>query len=166
MSIEHRVSLVPAIPCVEWIMGEDKPCPIPNVLLLVVLYLHELVAEIVVIEELVIVVAQNEMLLSLEILQQTNCGFRVIAGYVPQDKNMIIFLHYGIPVLRHSVIIVLQPIQLVVRECQLVLCAPDWISVCLIPKVDVRYVEIVRHSISFVVFTINATEINHRPNLS
>ena len=165
MPIEHRVSLVPAIPCVEWIMGEDKPCPIANVLLLVVLYLNELIAEVVVIEELVIVVSQYQVLLPLEVLQQANRCLCIVAGYVPQDENMIIFLHYGVPVLRHSVVIVLRPIQLVVGKGQLVLCAPDWVRVSLVPKVDVRYVEIVRHSISFVVFTINATG-DHRPNLS
>ena len=83
---------------------------------------------------------------------------------------MIFWLHHSIPVLCHPVVIVLRTIQLVVGESQLVLCAPDWISVCLIPKVDVRYVEIVRHSISFVVFTINATgdyrPTCHKPSLS
>ena len=74
---------------------------------------------------------------------------------------MVFRLHYAIPVVQDSVVIVLLPIQLVVRKCQLILCPPDWIRVSLISKVNVRNVEVVYHAIvSFMVFTI------HRPNLS
>jgi hypothetical protein len=65
MTVEHRIALVPSVPGVKWIMGQNKSHAITDVLLLVVLYLHELVAEIVVIEELVIVVSQNEVFLPL-----------------------------------------------------------------------------------------------------
>ena len=74
---------------------------------------------------------------------------------------MVFRLHYAIPVVQDSVVIVLLPIQLVVRKCQLILCPPDWIRVSLIPKVNVRNVEVVYHAIvSFMVFTI------YRPSLS
>lgn len=118
-------------------MGEYKPDTITDVLLLVVLYLHELVPKVVVIEELVIVVSQYQVLLPLQILQQTNGGLRVIAGYVSQDENMVCVLHYGVPVLRHAVVIVLWPVQLVMGKCQLILRAPDWVCVSLVPKVNV-----------------------------
>ena len=70
---------------------------------------------------------------------------------------MIFWLHHPIPVPCHAVVIVLRTIQLVVGERQLILRSSDRIRVCLIPKVDVRYVEVVRHSISFVVFTKKCT---------
>jgi hypothetical protein len=66
---------------------------------------------------------------------------------------MIFWLHHSIPVLCHPVVIVLWAVQLVVGKRQLVLRSSDRIRVRLIPKVDVRYVKVVRHSISFVVFT-------------
>ena len=143
MSIEHWIALVPTIPGVEGIMGEDKPHSIADVLFLVVLYLHELVAELVVMQELIVVVSQNQMLLSLQVLQDSNRGLRVIARYVPQDEHMVGWLHYGVPVLCHPVVIVLRSIQLVVRKRQLILRSPDWIRVGLIPKVNVGNVEVV-----------------------
>ena len=80
MTVEHGIALVPSVPCVEGIMGEYKPDTITDVLLFVVLYLHELVPKVVVIEELVIVVSQYQVLLPLQILQQPNRGSGVIAG--------------------------------------------------------------------------------------
>ena len=65
MTIEHGIALVPSVPGVEGIMRQNKPHSIPNVLLLVVLYLHELIAEVIVVKELIIVVSQNEVLLPL-----------------------------------------------------------------------------------------------------
>ena len=121
MTIEHWISLVPSIPGVEWIVRQYQPNPIPNVLLLVVLYLHKLVSEIVVVEELIVVVAQNQVLLTLQVLKQSNRGLGVVARYIPQDEHMVGWLHYGIPVLLYSVVIVLRSIELVVREGQVVL---------------------------------------------
>lgn len=143
MTVEHWIALVPTVPGIEWIMGEDKSHPIANVLLLVVFYLHELVAELVVMQKLIVVVSQNQMLLSLQVLQDSNRGLRVIARYVPQDEHMVRWLHYGVPVLCHPVVIVLRSIQLVVRKRQLILSASDWIRVSLIPKVNVGNVEVV-----------------------
>ena len=65
MTIEHRIALVPSVPRIERIMGEDKPDTITDILFLVVLYLHELVSEIVVMQELVVVVSEDKVLLSL-----------------------------------------------------------------------------------------------------
>ena len=58
---------------------------------------------------------------------------------------MIVFLDNVVPIACHSVVIVLRPIQLVVGKSQLVLGSPYWIGVGLIPKVNVRNVEIVCH---------------------
>ena len=82
MPVEHGIALVSPVPGVEGIMRQNQSNPITNVLLLVVLYLHELVAEVIVIEELVVVITQNEMLLPLQVLQQPNRGSGVIAGDV------------------------------------------------------------------------------------
>ena len=79
MPIEHRIALVSSIPCVEWIVRQNQPSPITQVLLLVVLNLHELISEVVVIEELVIVVSQYQVLLPLQVLQQVDGGLGVIA---------------------------------------------------------------------------------------
>ena len=57
MTIEHQIALVPPIPGEEGIVGQNQPSAISDVLLLVCLYLHELVSELVVIEELIIMVA-------------------------------------------------------------------------------------------------------------
>lgn len=69
MTVEHWIALVPSVPCVEWIMGQNKSHAITDVLLLVVLYLHELVSKVVVVQELIVVVSQNQMLLSPQRLQ-------------------------------------------------------------------------------------------------
>lgn len=145
MTIEHWIALVSAIPCVEWIMRQNQPNPVPNVLLLVVLDFHKLISEIVVVEELIVVVSQYQVLLPLQVLQQSNRGLRVVAGDVTEDIYMIAILNYSIPVLRHPVIVILRPIQLVVGEGQLVLSSSYWIGVGLIPKMDIRNVEIVCH---------------------
>ena len=99
------------------------------------------------------------MLLSLQVLQDSDCGLRVVAGDVPQDEHMVRRLHYGVPVLCHPVVIVLRPIQLVVRKRQLILSPPDWIRVSLIPKVNVRNVEVVvqGQSRSFGLFTTQSS---------
>ena len=65
MPIEHWVSLVATIPSVEGIVGQYQTDPIPNVLLLVVLYLYELITKCVVVQELIVVVAQYQVLLTL-----------------------------------------------------------------------------------------------------
>lgn len=67
---------------------------------------------------------------------------------------MILWLDYCVPVGGHPVVIVLRSIQLVVGERQLVLCASNGICVCLVPKMNVRYVEVVNHPGSFQIFTI------------
>ena len=58
---------------------------------------------------------------------------------------MVFVLHDAIPVLADSVVKFLRPIQLVVRECQLVLRPANWVCVGLVAKVDVRNVEVVCH---------------------
>ena len=163
MTVEHWIALVPSIPSVEGIMGQNQSDAIPQVLLLVVLYLHELVSEVVVMQELIVVVSQYEMLLPLQVLQDSDCGLRVVAGDVPQDEHMVRRLHYGVPVLCHPVVIVLRPIQLVVRKRQLILRSPDWIRVSLIPKVNVRNVEVVVHHLAPLVY-LQFT--HHKPSLS
>ena len=165
MTVEHWIALVPTVPGVEGIMGEDKSHPIANVLLLVVLDLHELVSEVVVVQKLIVVVSQNQMLLPLQILQDSDCGLRVIARYVPQDEHMVRWLHYGVPVLCHPVVIVLRSIQLVVRKRQLILGPSDWIRVSLIPKVNVRNVEVVVQGQSRAPL-VYLQSARHKPSLS
>lgn len=69
MTVEHRIALVSAVPGVEWIVGQYQSNAVSDVLLLVVLYLHELVSEVVVVQELIVVVSKNQMLLSPQRLQ-------------------------------------------------------------------------------------------------
>lgn len=83
MAVEHWIALVPPVPGVEWIMRKNQSNSIPYVLLLVVLDLHELVSEFRIMQELVVVVSQYEMLLPLQVLQQSNRCLCVIAGDVP-----------------------------------------------------------------------------------
>lgn len=120
MPIEHWIALVSAIPGVEWIVSQDESDPIPNVLLLVVFDFHELTSEVVVVEELIVVVSQYQVLLTLQVLQDVHCGLGVVARHVPQYEHMVSWLHYGVPVLGHPVVVILRPIQLVVRESQIV----------------------------------------------
>ena len=120
MPIEHWVALVSPIPSVEWIMRQNQPNAISNVLLLVVLDLDELISEVVVVEELIVVVSQYQVLLTLQVLQDVHRGLCVVARYVPQDEYVVSWLHYGVPVLGHPVVVILRPIQLVVRESQIV----------------------------------------------
>ena len=120
VSVEHGIALVSAIPSVEGIMRKNQPNAIPNVLLLVVLDLNELVSEVVVVQELIVVVSQYQVLLTLQVLQDVHRGLCVVARHVPQYEHMVSWLHYGVPVLGHPVVVVLRPIQLVVRESQIV----------------------------------------------
>ena len=69
MPVEHWIALVSSVPGVEGVMRKNQSDPISYVLLLVVLYLHELVSEVVVMQELIVVVSQNQMLLSPQRLQ-------------------------------------------------------------------------------------------------
>ena len=142
-------------------MGENKPHAIPNVLLLVVLDFNELVAEVIVMKELIIVVSQYEVLLPLQVLQQVHSGFRVVAGNVTQNENVVGWLDYGVPVVCQSVVIVLWTVQLVMRESKLIGRPPYGICVCLIAKMYVRYVKVINHnSSSFQVFTqINVVDL-------
>ena len=78
VAVEHWIAPVPSVPCVEWIMRQYQTCTITQVLLLIVLYLHELIAEVIVVKELIIVVSKNEMLLPLQLLQQSNRGLHVM----------------------------------------------------------------------------------------
>lgn len=161
MTIEHRIALVSSVPRIKWIMGENKPHAIPNVLLLVVLDFNKLVAEVIIVKELIIVVSQNKVLLPLQVLQQVHGCFGVIAGNVPKNENMVRWFHYGVPVVCQSVIIVLWTVQLVMRESKLIGRPPYGICVCLIAKMYVRYVKVVNHcSDSFQVFTqINVVDL-------
>ena len=78
MAVEHGLSAITSVPGVEWIVRQNKPCTIPQVLLLVVLNLHELISEVVVIEELIVVVSQNQVLLPLQVLQDGRCCLHVM----------------------------------------------------------------------------------------
>lgn len=121
MPVEHGISTITPVPCVEGIVRQDETSSIPKILLLVVLYLHELVSEIVVMEELVVVVSQNQVLLPFEVLEDA-CGcFHVMNRNVPQDEHVVALLHYPIPVLYDSVVKLLWPVQLVTGEGYLVL---------------------------------------------
>ena len=161
MTIEHRIALVTSIPCIEGIMRQNQTDTIPNVLLLVVLDFNELVAEVIVMKELIIVVSQNKVLLPLQVLQQVNRGLCVIAGDVPKNENMVGWLDYGVPVVREPVVIVLWTVQFIMRESKLIGRPPYGICVCLITKMHVRYVKVVNHcSDSFQVFTqINVVDL-------
>ena len=72
---------------------------------------------------------------------------------------MVILLHDAIPVLDDSVVIVLRTIQLVMGEGDVVLCSSNWVRVSLIPKMYVRYVEVIGNQNmipyvnSFILFT-------------
>ena len=66
------------------------------------------------------------MFLSLEVLQQSNRGFHVMYGNVPQYEHMVFVFHYAIPVLADSVVKFLRAIQLVAGERYLVLRPSDW----------------------------------------
>ena len=137
MPIEHGVALVPPVPGVEGIVGQDQTDPIPNVLLLVVLYLHKLVSKCVVVQELIVVVAQYQVLLTLQVLEKPNRRLGVVARHIPQYEYMVCWLNYGVPVVGQPVVVVLRPIQLVVRERQVVLRPSQWVRVSLISKVYV-----------------------------
>ena len=65
MPIEHWIAFVATIPSVEGIMGQDQPNTIPYVLLLVVLDFNKLISKVVIIQELIVMVAQYQMLLPL-----------------------------------------------------------------------------------------------------
>ena len=69
MTIEHWIALVSSVPGVEGVVGQYQSDAITYVLLLVVLYLHELVSKCVVVQELIVVVAQYQVLLPLQVLQ-------------------------------------------------------------------------------------------------
>ena len=137
MPIEHRVSLISPIPSEEWIMRQYQSVSIPNVLFLVVLYLHKLIPELIVMQELIVMVSQYKMLLPLQVLQYSNSGLRVIARNVPKYEHMVIFLYNPIPILHQPVVIVPWTVQLVVSKRQVILCSANWIRVCLISKMNV-----------------------------
>ena len=69
MTIEHWIALVSSVPGVEGVVGQYQSDAITDVLLLVVLYLHELVSKCVVVQELIVVIAQYQVLLPLQVLQ-------------------------------------------------------------------------------------------------
>ena len=69
MTIEHWIALVSSVPGVEGVVGQYQSDAITDVLLLVVLDLHELVSKCVVVQELIVVVAQYQVLLPLQVLQ-------------------------------------------------------------------------------------------------
>ena len=69
MTIEHWITLVSSVPCVEGVVGQYQSDAITDVLLLVVLDLHELVSKCVVVQELIVVIAQYQVLLPLQVLQ-------------------------------------------------------------------------------------------------
>lgn len=141
MSVEHGIATITPVPCVEGIVRQYQPCAIPQVLLLVVLYLHELVSEVVVVKELIVVVSQYQMLLPLQVLQQPNRRPNIMNGDVTQDEHMVVLLHNAIPVLDDSVVKLLWSVQLVTGECYLILGSSYWTRVSLVPEMNVRYVE-------------------------
>lgn len=69
MTIEHWITLVSSVPGVEGVVGQYQSDAITDVLLLVVLDLHELVSKCVVVQELIVVIAQYQVLLPLQVLQ-------------------------------------------------------------------------------------------------
>ena len=69
MTIEHWIALVSPVPSVEGVVGQYQSDAITDVLLLVVLYLYELVSKCVVVQELIVVIAQYQVLLPLQVLQ-------------------------------------------------------------------------------------------------
>ena len=69
MTIEHWIALVSSVPGVKGIVGQYQSDAITDVLLLVVLYLYELVSKCVVVQELIVVIAQYQVLLPLQVLQ-------------------------------------------------------------------------------------------------
>ena len=69
MTIEHWIALVSPVPGVEGVVGQYQSDAITDVLLLVVLYLHELVSKCIVVQELIVVIAQYQVLLPLQVLQ-------------------------------------------------------------------------------------------------
>ena len=69
MTIEHWIALVSSVPSVEGIVGQYQSDAITDVLFFVVLYLYELVSKCVVVQELIVVVAQYQVLLPLQVLQ-------------------------------------------------------------------------------------------------
>lgn len=69
MTIEHWIALVSSVPSVEGVVGQYQSDAITDVLLLVVLDLHELVSKCVVVQELIVVIAQYQVLLPLQVLQ-------------------------------------------------------------------------------------------------
>ena len=69
MTIEHWIALVSSVPGVEGVVGQYQSDAITDVLFLVVLYLYELVSNCVVVQELIVVVAQYQVLLPLQVLQ-------------------------------------------------------------------------------------------------
>ena len=69
MTIEHWIALVSSVPGVEGVVGQYQSDAITDVLFLVVLDRHKLVSKCVVVQELIVVVAQYQVLLSLQVLQ-------------------------------------------------------------------------------------------------
>lgn len=69
MTIEHWIALVSSVPGVEGIVGQYQSDAITDVLFFVVLDLHELVSKCVVVQELIVVIAQYQVLLPLQVLQ-------------------------------------------------------------------------------------------------
>ena len=69
MTIEHWITLVSSVPSVEGVVGQYQSDAITDVLLLVVLDLHELVSKCVVVQELIVVIAQYQVLLPPQVLQ-------------------------------------------------------------------------------------------------
>lgn len=150
VSIEHGVSPVSPIPSEEGIMSKHQSGAISKVLLLVCLYLQELILELVAVQKLIVVVSKYQVFLSIQVLQYPNGCLHVIARDVPKYEHMVILLHHSIPILHQYVVIVLWTVQLVVRECQVILGSANGIGVSLIPKVDVGYVKAIsQSSVSF-----------------
>ena len=69
MTIEHWIALVSSVPGVEGVVGQYQSDAITDVLFLIVLYLHKLVSKCVVVQELIVVIAQYQVLLPLQVLQ-------------------------------------------------------------------------------------------------
>ena len=69
MTIEHWIALVSSVPSVEGIVGQYQSDAITDVLFFVVLDLYELVSKCVVVQELIVVIAQYQVLLPLQVLQ-------------------------------------------------------------------------------------------------
>ena len=125
VTIEHRIPSVSSIPSVEGIVGQYQSGAISQILLLVVLYLHELTSEPIIMQELIVVVAQYQVLLTLQVIQQSDSCLHIMNRHIAENEYVVVLLHNPIPVLHNPIVKLLRPIQLVAGEGDLILSAAN-----------------------------------------